>query len=1333
MDAKASSVVSITAAAHGVSSRHSGETQLTEELEREEEQREPEQWVLTDREASAGDPGELPQGLVRRIMDLQQGGGPLPSEIRAYMEPRFGADFSSVRIHTDDQAGRTAQDIQAHAFTMGEHIAFAPGAYRPESTEGKKLLAHELTHVVQQRGGSEGATAQQKVRRIYIPGISEMVDAAGNFLADQGWRIVRSLNPALEPILRRGPFNWLKDQLGAAFNGIVDRINRLNPQAKLEQLTTVFGALVERASVIVGALISGDCGPLFSALNQLKTFVTEVAGQAWNRLTEFLSPVGDFFSNIWSSYGAPAIRWLQDFAGDLWGTITQFGRDIWNWTQPVRDQVGAAWNWVKEKIFGSEEQGSDGDSEGGLVGWVTSKAGEAWDWVKERTRPVWEPVSSALQTVRELIPPQFVSDLGESMRGLSENLNQTGEQMDGGASVAENRQALASALPTVQQVLVMIRGRIVSARGWIINTVGSLSRGFSGLIGRLRSNTLLSLLANALSWLEGAATRLTSWVQERVAGLFDWVVRAFDFLSPFVEKILTTVRQVISVVGDLMQLPQLILGSIWNLIPECIRDPIKDFLVNQILRRIPVFSSLLELPDIWARVQATAMRIMRQLFVDGNLAGAAWSFFSSILRLIGLPPELVVQVLAKAASAIGDILTNPIGFLINTLRAVKEGFSRFFGNILRHLMSGIAGWLFGHMRDAGITPPQDFSLRSILELVMQILGISVERVLERLGRRIGRENIDRLRRMLDMATGVWSWVSILIREGPAGLWREVRERLSGLWNQVLSSVVAWVNRVVIQRVTTWLLSMLDPSGIMAVVNSLIAIYRAIESFVQYLRQMLEVVNTVLDGINGIARGAIGQAAGFLENALSRSLPIAIGFLANQLGLGGLGRRIREMVGAVRERVDGAIDWLIDRALRGGRAFLNLLRRGAAAVRGGVARLREWWRSRRRFRAGGEEHSLYFQGSGSQARLMIASDPTEYSRFLNNLTVPAARQGDKTNAVRIAREIEALITASRSGGGSGTSSGSTAGADDNATQIQAKLEQLVPITARLFPDGSDVDAVIRPFVGQPLNTFQSAVSSAPLNQYYLVTSAGQIRRRAGQTETAPKLRVVDGLVQRPDTQPVMHWDANPSDSGGSGTSVWLGAYSGRGTNPASVAYGLDANGHLIGAQFGGSNGVTNISPMQRKVNSPVYSSFENALKNMMVGSNSDSKIRVRMIVTEEGSYAGRSSDWTNYTSQPTTQAAVTSLRGDLSRLNPADIGTYLSTRPERYQIQISGYQEVLKINGNTRFVDVSNPPANASATLDNPISDTRASTLSMGGLSSTVNSNLNAIRQALDSM
>ena len=70
------------------------------------------------------------------------------------MERRFGADFSGVRIHADSAAARSARDVNAHAYTVGRHIAFASGRFAPDTTQGRRLLAHELTHVVQQSGAT---------------------------------------------------------------------------------------------------------------------------------------------------------------------------------------------------------------------------------------------------------------------------------------------------------------------------------------------------------------------------------------------------------------------------------------------------------------------------------------------------------------------------------------------------------------------------------------------------------------------------------------------------------------------------------------------------------------------------------------------------------------------------------------------------------------------------------------------------------------------------------------------------------------------------------------------------------------------------------------------------------------------------------------------------------------------------------------------------------------------------------------------------------------------------------------------------------------------------
>lgn len=81
-------------------------------------------------------------------------GQPLPAGERAFFEPRLGVDLGRVRVHADDPAARLSDDLAARAFTVGDHIYFGNGEYRPGSRDGRHLLAHELTHVIQQAGAS---------------------------------------------------------------------------------------------------------------------------------------------------------------------------------------------------------------------------------------------------------------------------------------------------------------------------------------------------------------------------------------------------------------------------------------------------------------------------------------------------------------------------------------------------------------------------------------------------------------------------------------------------------------------------------------------------------------------------------------------------------------------------------------------------------------------------------------------------------------------------------------------------------------------------------------------------------------------------------------------------------------------------------------------------------------------------------------------------------------------------------------------------------------------------------------------------------------------------
>lgn len=144
--------------------------QLQEDTDIEEEEKEAVQAKLTDNnrlqrqeEEADEEEKELGQskslnnkallvnnGLHNKIQSLKGGGQPLPATARAFFEPRFGRNFSSVRVHADSHVAGLARSLNAKAFTTGENIIFGSGQYSPDSAHGKKLMAHELTHVLQQ-------------------------------------------------------------------------------------------------------------------------------------------------------------------------------------------------------------------------------------------------------------------------------------------------------------------------------------------------------------------------------------------------------------------------------------------------------------------------------------------------------------------------------------------------------------------------------------------------------------------------------------------------------------------------------------------------------------------------------------------------------------------------------------------------------------------------------------------------------------------------------------------------------------------------------------------------------------------------------------------------------------------------------------------------------------------------------------------------------------------------------------------------------------------------------------------------------------------------------
>lgn len=177
-------------------------------------------------------------------------GQPLDAATRAFMEPRFGYDFSKIRVHSDRLAAESAQNISALAYTVGQDVFLGEGAYAPETSEGKRLLAHELTHTLQQRATGALDQAEQKTSVLATPAplVQRQEDPTTNAAPPNAGNLDQQYQHALQQARQTG--NW--QDAAEKLNGF----NRTDIESRLALLTQDEIALLHQ-----GALDNPGVGP----------------------------------------------------------------------------------------------------------------------------------------------------------------------------------------------------------------------------------------------------------------------------------------------------------------------------------------------------------------------------------------------------------------------------------------------------------------------------------------------------------------------------------------------------------------------------------------------------------------------------------------------------------------------------------------------------------------------------------------------------------------------------------------------------------------------------------------------------------------------------------------------------------------------------------------------------------------------------------------------------------------------------------------------------------------------------------------------------------------
>lgn len=820
----------------------------------------------------------VPATLETSLRSSKGSGEPLAPDIQVKMENGFGADFSGVRVHSGSQAAQLNQSLGAQAFTHGSDVYFNSGKYQPHSGSGQKLLAHELTHVVQQGAAPQrqrqiqespeqvqrfGGAIRSRLAALarHLPGYTLMTVVAG-YDPIAGSAVGRTASNLIGGLLGLIPFgtalydklvetgiigralNFVRGEL-VRFNLSADRFRQLVRSARDEMEIFRLDAFQYNLRVLrryIGGLLADIRGFAVSLarmllnlvkdalLVRLRTIANRLPG--YSLLTKILrrDPLTG------EAVSATTVQIIEEF-------LILIGQRRHLEKMRETGTVQRVANWIDAQLAMLNFSFTE----------LRALFSEAWQAFS--IRDLAHPLEAFRRTVSIFRP--FAGRVAHFAWNVAS------------AVLRFIKDALLGALTRFAQrlpgftLLTVILGRNPFTGEPVARNATNLVRGFLEFVpgGREKFRNLQEA---------GALDRAFNWITERVTQFLD---------------ILGSLRSAF--------------GRLW-----------RSFSINDVFDPVGAFERVVTLfRRPVQRVIGFAIEVGRQIleFIFEAVMGAGGTRVLAILR--------------RARATFMTIVRDPVAFIRNLIRAVIQGVRQFSRNILRHLRNGLVGWLFGALEGAGIQLPQRFDLRGIISLVLQILGLTYARIRPRLVRQLGERTVGILER-------TFSFLRTLVTEGPAAAWRQILEFAGNVREQIMEAIRNWViTRIVIAAVTR-LASMFNPVG--AVIQAIMAIYNTIMFFIERINQIMALVQSITNSIARIATGAIGAAANFVEQAMGRTIPVILSFLARLIGLGGISRTIQNIIRRIRRPIDRAIGRIVQLVVRQARRLVGRGRRRGRA-------------------------------------------------------------------------------------------------------------------------------------------------------------------------------------------------------------------------------------------------------------------------------------------------------------------------------------------------------------------------------------------------------------------
>ncbi|WP_298898268.1 DUF4157 domain-containing protein [uncultured Psychroserpens sp.] len=846
-------------------------------------------------------PSENTSNLESRLNSSKGGGRSLPSDLQTSMGSEFGADFSKVKIHTGSEAVQMSQDIGAQAFTHGSDIYFNQGKYDTNSNSGKHLLAHELTHTVQQ-GASDVTPSVQKLSWDDVRQAgSSALSSAGRGLTNIGGAISDTVSSGVDTVRNVGA-SFMRTTLNQYAPGLWDLLtNGVDAELKRRIFQSVMRVVrnlktqIENSD-LVGKIrdffsnskvklkqwkneVADKCNTLYEKIDALVSFFGDMTDPVIQQIRLGLQTLGGYASAFWDNIGKPAWEAIRQFAGDAWDWLQSTARWIWDRTEGIRQLFVDIWEWIKTQL-----------------GLLQDSATSIWDRFKEIAAEVWEEIKSYIEPV--LQPLKVLGGLMLAFSPLGPIV------------------AIYQAGPRIWESLKWV---VTNWSGWqtLIDLKDQFANEILPAISRGAQQAKLHL-QQAVTWVNGIVTSVKQAVKDflnsigilqvvdEVRGFMAELRLLFNQIKAEFDSLYTSLKEDFNAV---MTLAKDLLQSLW----ECVR-PILDFVLGIV--------ALVINPFMWPVYAVALITRLAWFFLPRDLKIVAIDFVIELLRGAveylrpsGVPEQIWIIFRSGAVSFLnrldGYTPDEKINFVNKILNLLID--PRTYGAWMRGLIGGFlhqAWTLVSGVISLGIEMPSIIQgiINFFRNLVpdVQMLERMLDRITElsmRIQELLARGNLLQyiINTVMNSPQVLVDWISETTGEAANFAENTGREMAEGLFtyvNTMTSSGVGYKIGDIIGRI---LFEVLLTKGIGFVIGK-------ITQGIAWFRRILGMLRS---GARNAARGLLQRAKELFTWVMDKMRTL----------FQRLGEALGRIFASFKRLIDDIIAWIM-RAIRGGGRMLG---------------------------------------------------------------------------------------------------------------------------------------------------------------------------------------------------------------------------------------------------------------------------------------------------------------------------------------------------------------------------------------------------------------------------